>query len=173
MSDFPALTGFYKLLFLYLEPASTMIPGLIILFYPGATWFHHQLIPSKTEPLHFGLLDDKTTMALWQLGSCYFLLGMISSFVLRAVRDAISRDVVAQEKIVGALLAALAIADLTHIASTFIGLPPELRLNVLEWNPTTHGNITATIFLFCSRMSWFMGIGRRRYHFGRNTKKAE
>jgi hypothetical protein len=41
----------------------------------------------------------------------YLLLGLISSLVLRAVRDALPTDPVAQERILGATLAALAIAD--------------------------------------------------------------
>jgi hypothetical protein len=41
----------------------------------------------------------------------YFLLGLISSLVFRAVRDALPHDPVAQEKIVRASLTALAIAD--------------------------------------------------------------
>jgi hypothetical protein len=41
----------------------------------------------------------------------YGLLGMISSFVFRAARNALSNDLEAQERVTGALLAALAIAD--------------------------------------------------------------
>ncbi|KAG7090716.1 hypothetical protein E1B28_009809 [Marasmius oreades] len=169
MSDFAALPGFYKLLFLYLEPASTAIPGLMILIYPGSTWFHHQLIPSSTDPLPKGFLDDRTNMAIWQLAGCYFLLGMISSFVFRAVRSALKHDSKSQERVVGSLLLPLAIADVIHISSSFIGLPPDLRLNVQEWNGTTHGNITITTFLFIARVAWFLGIGRPRYYFGQNS----
>jgi hypothetical protein len=41
----------------------------------------------------------------------YLLLGLVSSLVFRAARDSLPKDTVAQERIVGALLAALAIAD--------------------------------------------------------------
>jgi hypothetical protein len=44
----------------------------------------------------------------------YLLLGLISSFVFRAARDALSNDPVAQERIVGSLLAALALADVSR-----------------------------------------------------------
>ena len=40
-------------------------------------------------------------------------MGLISSLVFRAVRDALPRDPQAQERIVGASLAALAIADVS------------------------------------------------------------
>lgn len=43
------------------------------------------------------------------------LLGLISSLVFRAVRDALPHDPVAQERIVGASLTALAIADVSAV----------------------------------------------------------
>ncbi|KAF8887735.1 hypothetical protein BD779DRAFT_486299 [Infundibulicybe gibba] len=165
MSDFPALTGFYKTLFLYLEPASTIAPAIMVFAFPGAPWFHHQLIPSSLPP-PTSALESRTTMAVWQLANCYLLLGMISSIVFRAVRDALPHNPVAQERIIGASLLALAIADLTHIAATFIGLPEELKYAPALWNSMTHGNITVVIVLFAVRVAWFMGIGRTRYYYG-------
>lgn len=50
----------------------------------------------------------------------YLLLGLISSLVFRAVRDALPHDPVAQERIVGASLTALALADVrarTYVSS--------------------------------------------------------
>ena len=147
MIPFPALPGFYRLLFLHLEPSekntqdnsefssssdfllvSTISPAFISWFFPGAAWFHHQLIPTST-PVPSEPLDPRTKMAMWQLGNCtkhifssyqqnkshssqgYLLLGLISSLVFRAVRDALPNDPAAQERIVGASLMALAIAD--------------------------------------------------------------
>ncbi len=43
----------------------------------------------------------------------YLLLGLISSLVFRAIRDALPHDRVAQERIVGASLTALALADVS------------------------------------------------------------
>jgi hypothetical protein len=43
----------------------------------------------------------------------YMLLSLISSFVFRAVRDALPHNLIAQEKIVKATLIALAIADVS------------------------------------------------------------
>ncbi|OBZ79276.1 Disintegrin and metalloproteinase domain-containing protein B [Grifola frondosa] len=97
-------------------------------------------------------------MTVWQLGNCYFLLGLLSSLVFRAVRDALPNNPVAQERILGASLTALALADVTHILATFFGLPEELRYNPMSWNPVTHGNITFTTFLLSVRLAWFMGI---------------
>jgi hypothetical protein len=41
------------------------------------------------------------------------LLGLLSSFVFRAVRDALPDNPIAQERIIGASLKALAIADVS------------------------------------------------------------
>ncbi|EIN13320.1 hypothetical protein PUNSTDRAFT_78809 [Punctularia strigosozonata HHB-11173 SS5] len=169
MPEFLALPGFYNTLFLHVEPASTILPAFMAWYFPGATWFHHELIPSPagTETPPAGFLDQRSTMAIWQLGNCYLLLGLLSSFVFRAVRDALPRDPAAQERILGASFAAMAIADFTHIVATFVALPSDLKWNILAWNPMTHGNITFVIFLLGSRLAWFAGIGRNTY---RNKK---
>jgi len=108
-------------------------------------------------------------MAIWQLGNCYLLLGLISSFVFRAVRDALPTDLVAQERIVGASFTALALADVSHIVATLIGLPSEIRNNPLTWNPMTHGSVTFVIVLLSVRLAWFAGIGRTRYYYGQSS----
>ena len=168
MEDFLALPGFYKTLFLYIEPASTIAPAFLAWFFPGASWFHHELIPFA-PPL--AQLDARTTMAIWQLGNCYLLLGMISSFVFRAIRDTLPQEPTKQERILGASMTALAIADVTHIAASFVGLPAELRYTPWRWNPMTHGNITFVVFLVSMRLAWFAGIGRRKYYYGDKAKK--
>jgi hypothetical protein len=150
MSDFPALPGAYKALFLYIEPgiiypqyfsalllirlnvvAITILPAILIWFTPGTAWFHHELIPDQHGS--FAGVDTRTRMAIWQLGNCtfrslcfhpiltfgynvtgYLLLGMLSSLVFRAIRDALPGNPAAQERIVGASLLAMAIADVSH-----------------------------------------------------------
>ena len=44
----------------------------------------------------------------------YLLLGMLSSLVFRAIRDTLPGNPAAQERILGASLLALAIADASH-----------------------------------------------------------
>ncbi|KAH9981410.1 hypothetical protein BGW80DRAFT_1162386 [Lactifluus volemus] len=171
MSDFPALPGAYKALFLYIEPASTILPALLIWFTPGASWFHHELIPAPPqEPVVS--LEARTRMAIWQLGNCYLLLGMLSSLVFRAIRDALPGNPAAQERILGASLLAMAIADYLrqhcrkfHRPSRSLKYHPEL------WNPTTHGNISFVIILLLFRFAWFWGIGRTRYYFGQRSSE--
>ena len=75
-------------------------------------------------------------MAIWQLGNCalsglkhqlcaasdvrptaagYLLLGLISTFVFRAVRDTLPGNAAAQERILGASFTALALADVSRL----------------------------------------------------------
>ncbi|KDR85212.1 hypothetical protein GALMADRAFT_233921 [Galerina marginata CBS 339.88] len=168
---FPALPGIYRILFLYLEPMSTITPAVMVWLFPGASWFHHQLIPSNL-PSPTVALEPRTLMAVWQLTNCYFLLGLISSLVFRAVRDALPNNPVAQERILGASFLALGLADLTHIIASFVGLPPDLKYAPSEWNSMTHGNITVVIALFLFRVAWYAGLGRSRYYYGKPQMKA-
>lgn len=97
--------------------------------FPGASWFYHQLIPSAL-PVPSHTLDPRAHMAVWQLVNCvwlspnpgqallrllagYCLLALLSSFVFRAVRDALPNNPVAQERILGASFLALGIADVS------------------------------------------------------------
>lgn len=170
MSDFPALPGLYQLMYLHIEPVSTILPAIMIWLFPGATWFHHELIPDATPVPPAGFMDSRTNMAIYQLGNCYFLLGLISTFVFRAARDALPNNPAAQERIIGASFTALAIADVTHMIWSWIGLPADLRYNPLAWNSMTHGNITFVIVLLGGRLAWFLGLGRKRYFYGQPSK---
>lgn len=105
----------------------------------------------------------------------YLLLGLISTFVFRAVRDALPGNPAAQERILGASFTALALADVTQCASmplasslhptgtdftlpyfasiiwSWVGLPPALKYDFASWNSMTHGNITFVVFLLSMR----------------------
>lgn len=98
---------------------------------PGAHWFHHELIPDGSATPPPGFLDQRSVMAVWQLANCllclllyvevrqltrfvstgYLLLGMLEGLGLRAVLKALPDNPVAQERLVGATLLAMAIAD--------------------------------------------------------------
>ncbi|KZT61810.1 hypothetical protein CALCODRAFT_427137 [Calocera cornea HHB12733] len=156
--SFPALPHPYRFLFIGLEPASLFLPFFLALLYPA--WFQHQLIPSTAPAPPIG---PREVMAIWQLGNCYGLLGLISSFVFRAVRDTLKDNPWAQERIVAASLSALAVADITHILITLLALPPDIRFDIAKWNAMTWGNVPTVVVLFAGRMAWFAGIGRTTY----------
>lgn len=88
MAHSDVLPGAYGALFLWLEPSmlfalllfeefidasvrrtvSTIVPAFLAWFFPGAQWFHHQLIPSSA-PVP-SVLDARSTMAIFQLVNC-------------------------------------------------------------------------------------------------------
>ncbi|KAG8968073.1 hypothetical protein FRC03_008772 [Tulasnella sp. 419] len=151
------LSGIYYLVFQILEPISTFAGAST--WFTNTEWLFHSLVPAPgTQPEK---LSDRTRMAVWQLGNSWFLLGLMSIFVYPAVKRALPGQIRAQEQIVGAVLAALAIADITHLVVTVIGLPQHVLYDISSWNATTHGNITTVIVLFLLRCAWFMGIGRQ------------
>ncbi|KAG6902983.1 hypothetical protein C0995_008556 [Termitomyces sp. Mi166 len=111
---FAALPGFYYYFFLYLEPC------------PGTAWFYHELVPSG-DPAPPGLAD-RTVAVVWQLvngnprfcwfsspwanlRAAYMLLSLLQSFGFRAIRDTLADNPAAQERILGAIMMCLAIAD--------------------------------------------------------------
>ncbi|KAG9050576.1 hypothetical protein FS837_004433 [Tulasnella sp. UAMH 9824] len=91
-----------------LQPA-TVAAGIAI---GVPDWYYNETLPSEGKPGAASTL--RTQLLVCQLGNCYFLLGMISLCVMSAIRRAVPYDAVAQEKLVGGLLTALAIADAAH-----------------------------------------------------------
>lgn len=43
----------------------------MVWFFPGASWFYHQLIPSAS-PVPVAPLEPEALMAIWQLINCGF-----------------------------------------------------------------------------------------------------
>ncbi|KAF9556912.1 hypothetical protein CPC08DRAFT_669251 [Agrocybe pediades] len=162
--SFPALPGIYHFLFLYWEPASTIIPYIMIWVYPGSPWFHHQLVPTETAVDAAARLDARTDMAMKQLANCYIVFGVLLFLVFRTVRDTLSNNPVVQERIVGSAFVALALADTLHMVTTWSGLPDSLKYTPREWNLVTHCGISFIVANILIRGAWFLGIGRTRYH---------
>ena len=53
---------------LVLPLAAVLMSVLMIWIYPGASWFHQQLVPSI--PSTNVNLETRTLMAIWQLSNC-------------------------------------------------------------------------------------------------------
>ncbi|KAG8842816.1 hypothetical protein FRB96_004718 [Tulasnella sp. 330] len=151
------LSGFYYYFFGLIEPISTLA-GAAAGWTNTAKFFHDQ-IPSNS---YIRALDPRSQTVVWQLSSCYFLLGMLSFVFFRSLRQAV-KDAFIQEYMMKRYLACLAIADLIHVAVTLYGLPEDIRTDPMVWNAMTHGNINFTMFLFIVRIAWFTGIGRSTY----------
>jgi hypothetical protein len=107
----------------------------------GPSAFYNEVIPPTGPPPEN--MDPRAAMAIWQLsistlilhdvpsGSrirIYFIIGYLLLFLLtslgyRAARDALRNDPVSQERIVGGLMTALAIIDVSpHVCVNWLVL---------------------------------------------------
>jgi len=165
---FPVLPGFYNFLFLTFEPFMIVLPAFMIWVLPGAAWFHEGLVPSIGAVPYLDVLDDRTKMALWQLGNAYLVIGLLQPVIFRTVRDTLPNNPAAQERILRSSLIVSAATDMTHIIITILALSPAIRSNPLTWNASLHGNVSFGLLLFSTRVAWLLGIGRKTY----SSKKA-
>ncbi|KAF8807610.1 hypothetical protein BYT27DRAFT_7097872 [Phlegmacium glaucopus] len=176
MTRFDALPGYYRFIFLHLEPLSEIGP-IIMAFKSGPGWFYNELTPPTGPPPEY--LDPRAAIAVWQLVICYLLLFFITSLGFRAIRDSLPNNPVAQERIVGAILMSIAMADIFNqfcffsMVMTFSNIPEDIKYLPLQWNTTTHGNITFVFILHISRICWFLGVGRERYYFGQSASQIQ
>ena len=88
-------------------------------------------------------------MVAYQLGNLYLLSALFAVFVLRQSSDA---------QLVRNSLFCLAVADLGHVASSYVGLGSARFFDVGGWNAVAWGNIAVTTFLFISRIAYFLGL---------------
>jgi hypothetical protein len=89
-----------------------------------------------------------------QLGNCYLLACLVAVAVLYTTTEV---------KVVKAYLVALWIADITHVALTLRGLGYERSTAIGSWNPTTWGNVGATVIalvtpLLCVSLTMVRGL---------------
>ncbi|KAG8976053.1 hypothetical protein FRC05_004684 [Tulasnella sp. 425] len=160
-SKLHVLPHVYFLIFNIIEPAMTTAAAVMAI--GTSDWYYNETLPSDGKPA--AGLTLRAQLIVRQLGNCYFLLGLISLCVFSAIRGAVPNNPAAQEKLVGGLLTALAIADLTHVGLSVLGMPLDLVFQPSRWNGIVHGNITVTIGLFLCRMAWFAGIRRNSYYY--------
>lgn len=108
--------------------------------------------PPKRLPL-------ATTVTVVQLAHVCGLLGLINVFVLRAARRYLPTQLALQEKIVGALLTPLLIADVLHIVLTLWALG-DVRWKYSEWTGMLWMTFILGVSLLIPRVAWHLGIGR-------------
>ncbi|KAH9943484.1 uncharacterized protein BXZ73DRAFT_97524 [Epithele typhae] len=104
-------------------------------------------------------LTAATQVTILQLAHVVGLLGLINFFVLGAARKYLGAHPVLQEKIVGALLTPLLLADVVHISITWWALG-ESRWRVATWSSLLWITFLTGFSLLVPRVAWHMGIGR-------------
>lgn len=81
-------------------------------------------------------LTDNSRVVAQQLGNCYGLAFLVAIAVLYTTNEL---------PVVRNYLIALLIADVGHLAITFVALGYERSVSIADWNPMTYGNIGATV----------------------------
>ncbi|KAK3693801.1 hypothetical protein B0T22DRAFT_450840 [Podospora appendiculata] len=139
------LPEFPRLVFTVLEPIS-----LLAGFFPAVLlpdWFIGEQLPSAASTTSAAVTANSRVVAQ-QLGNCYGLAFLVAIAVLYSTNEI---------RVVRNYLIALWIADIGHMAITYLALGHDRAVHVGAWNPMTWGNIGATMFLFLTRTSYLLG----------------
>ena len=104
-------------------------------------------------------LARATQVTMLQLAHVIGLLGLINLLVLGAARKYLFAHPVLQEKIIGALLTPLLIADVVHISITWWALG-ESRWHIWDWSGLLWITFLTGFSLLVPRIAWHIGVGR-------------
>jgi hypothetical protein len=137
---------FYKLFFLWIEPASTIIGAYFAHFRPVV---YLQLTHIASAPVSEVSLPISTQVSLSQLANLYFLFAVNEGLVLRATSDL---------RVWRTLLFGLLIADFGHLLSVYpLGIGIYYRF--WKWNAIDWGNIGFVYVGALTRLSFLCGWG--------------
>ncbi|KAK3336215.1 hypothetical protein B0T19DRAFT_32766 [Cercophora scortea] len=143
------LPPFPRVVFTVLEPIS-----LLAGFFPAVLlpdWFIGEQLPSaaSASATSAATMTANSRVVAQQLGNCYGLAFLVAVAVLYSTTEI---------KVVRNYLIALWIADIGHVAITYLALGHDRAVDVGAWNPMTWGNIGATLFLFLTRTAYLPGL---------------
>ena len=114
---------------------------------------------SSYSPQSFLPHTPNAKIVAYQLGNLYGLMALTAFFALRLSSE---------PAVVQNTLMSLAIADIGHVGSCYVGMGASRFLDVSNWNAMAWGNIAITSFLFVSRVSYLLGL-----FDGRTTVKTK
>lgn len=157
MAPKSALPTVYYVLFGVYEPMLSLVSMVGAFIDPKTAHDSQASWPKGAPPAD--PLPLATLLTILQLANVCGILGFVNIFVLSAARKHLSAYPVLQEKVVGSLLTALLIGDISHIGVTFWGLG-EQRWSPLEWGQMTWCVIGSGLSLLIPRFCWWMGVGR-------------
>lgn len=136
----------YRAIFLYLEPASTLV-GALYAHLAQHTYLqltHHPSAPPTNAPVPLG-----TSIALTQLANLYLLLCINEALVLRATSDL---------AVWKRFLFALLVADFGHLYSVH-HVGSWVYWRAWQWNAIDWGNVPFVYFLAAARLLFLAGVG--------------
>jgi hypothetical protein len=140
------IPAFYRLVFLWLEPAS-ILTGAVYAHFFQATYLaltHAASAPGASVPV-------STSIVMTQLANLYLGLAILEASVLRVTSDA---------KVWTTFIIGLLIADVGHLYSV-LPVGSSIYWQCWRWNAIDWGNLGFVYFLAVSRTMMLLGIGFR------------
>ncbi|PVH96751.1 hypothetical protein DM02DRAFT_616966 [Periconia macrospinosa] len=134
----------YRLLFLYIEPVSTLVGAIAAHFFQ-----QNYLILTHAASANPHQVPLGTSIVLTQLANLYLLLCLNEALVLRATHDV---------KVWKTFLFGLLVADLGHLYSVRL-VGNWVYWKFWLWNAIDIGNIPFVIFLAISRTMFLLNVG--------------
>jgi len=132
-----------RIVFTVLEPIS-LIGGFVpAVFFPD--WFINEQLAQPAAVAS----PENSRLVAQQLGNAYGLLFMVGVAVLYTTSEL---------KVVRNYLMALLIADIGHVAVTYLALQHDKFMAVSQWNAMTWGNVGATTCLAMMRAAYLLGL---------------
>ncbi|ODQ50528.1 hypothetical protein SAICODRAFT_46606, partial [Saitoella complicata NRRL Y-17804] len=145
------LPSFYSGVFVIFEPLSTLAGALYAFTDPYG--FVTTQDPSQShlvDALKSQTLPLSSLAVAIQLGNCYLLLSLISTFILHTTNEV---------RTVRALLWALLLGDVGHVGACYWVLGSEVFWDVSRWNAVTAGNVGVTTLLAVCRIAYLLQYG--------------
>jgi hypothetical protein len=136
---------FYRLLFLWIEPAS-IFAGAVYAHFLQSTYL--QLTHAATAPSP-GAVPISTQVVMTQLANLYLGLTILEAGVLRATSDV---------KVWRAFLFGLLVADIGHLYSV-APVGTWVYWQYWRWNAIDWGNVPFVYFLAVARSCLLLGVG--------------
>lgn len=140
----PSIPAFYRLLYLYIEPLSTVV-GAFYAHFLQSTYLdltHSSSAPGAAVPI-------STQVVLSQLANLYLGLAILEASVLRSTSDL---------KVWRALIIGMLIADLGHLGA-IAPVGSWVYWQYWRWNSIDWGNVPVVFFLAATRCCLLLGVG--------------
>jgi hypothetical protein len=142
-SDNVRIPAIYRLVFLFVEPASILLGAGAAFFFPA---YYLSLTHAASAP---SVLPTSTAIVMTQLSNLYLGLALLEATVLRITSDI---------KVWSVFLFALLVADLGHLYSV-APAGPSMYWAYSSWNAIDWGNVPFVYFLAIVRICLLMRLG--------------
>ncbi|KAK1926278.1 hypothetical protein DB88DRAFT_481304 [Papiliotrema laurentii] len=165
------LPAVYYYFFWLCEPALTLAGAEYAIRRPQD--YGSDMLPVGMERSTAGIgRTIRGQMIIGGLGSCFFLLALISLSLFPTIKRSLPDRPDIQGRLAKALLIPLAIADISHIVMTLLPMPISFLQSPGKWTTLINGNVWITVFLFLIRSAYLLGIGRPHRPFSPNAGPA-